>query len=335
MLTSVSAEAIRRIRATLEARRGDASAANRSTVRRLLMALDASEGEIAAGADESVRQRLEIRFAEAAFASRLLERGCEIEREVPGPEGRTCDFLLRRDGVELAVHLKRLEAIGEMPPPPLAAWERAIEQMPRGVVASVRRPARLPDSVGRWLSKEIRAFLEHARVGEERLLRDERDRAVAQVRVVGPSESGRVRIVPASTTDLEARVLRFRRLLRRAHRQFLPGVENLVLFGTVRSAADAEARIALVDALFGTPMERWDRFPSRGDRVAHGRGTDGFWESSRHPESRLAGWFSAQAADESAPGRWWARRGTPPTEPLSSLVVEAIGPMERVEMFEG
>lgn len=335
MLTSVSAEAMRRTRASLESHRADESVANRSTVRRLLRALEASEGESAASVDESVRQRLEVRFVEATFAARSLERGCEVEREVPGPEGRTCDFLLRRDGVELAVHVKRLEAIGEVPPPPLAAWERAIEQMPRGVVASVRRPARVPEAVGRWLSREIRSFLEHAHVGEERLFRDEHDRTVAQVRVVGPSESGRVRIVPASATDLEARVLRFRRLLRRAYRQFLPGVENLILFGSARAAADAEARIALVDALFGTPMERWDRFPPRGDRVAHGRGSDGFWEATRHPESRLAGWFAAQADDAAAPGRWWARRDDGPAGPLRRLVIEAIGPADRVEALEG
>lgn len=330
-MTPVSAEAVRRVQAALESRRADASSANRSTVRRLLKALEASEAEGAASLDESVRQRLEVRFVEAAFAARLLERGCEIEREVPGPEGRTCDFLLRREGVELAVHVKRLEAIGEVPPPPLTVWERAIEQMPRGLVVSVRRPARLAEPVDRWLPREIRAFLEHARVGEERLFRDDRDRIVAQVRVVGPNEAGRVRIVPASTTDLEARVLRFRRLLRRAYRQFLPDVENLILFGTARSAADPEARIALVDALFGTPMERWDRFPEWGDRVAHGRGHDGFWESARHPESRLAGWFAAQAIDPSSPGRWWARRSDGPREPLRSLVTEAIGPAERVD----
>lgn len=334
-MTSVSAEAIRRVQASLESRRADASPANRSTVRRLLKSLEASEAELAASVDESVRQRLEVRFVEASFAARLLERDCEIEREVPGPEGRACDFLLRREGVELAVHVKRLEAIGEVPPPPLTAWERAIEQLPRGLVASVRRPVRLPESVGRWLPKEIRAFLEHARVGEERLFRDERDRVVAHVRVVGPNEAGRVRIVPASTTDLEARVLRFRRLLRRAYRQFLPGVENLILFGTARKVADAEARIALVDALYGTPMERWDLFPMSGDRVAHGRGHDGFWQASRHGASRLAGWFAAQASDPTSPGRWWARDARGPEEPLRSLVVEAIGPAERVDGLEG
>ncbi|MGA0173772.1 MAG: hypothetical protein ACO3NL_09040, partial [Phycisphaerales bacterium] len=315
-MTSISAEAIRRVRSTLDRFRGDGSPANRSSVRRLLASLDASEAEIASNVDESARQRLEVRFVEACFGARSLVLGCEVEREVPGPEGRTCDFLLRRGGAMLAVHIKRLEAIGEVPPPPMTAWERGLETIPLGLVVSVRRPDRLPDETSRWLSGELRGFLEHARVGEERLFRDDRDRAVAHVRVVGVSDAGRVRIVPASTTDLEARVVRFRRLLRRAYRQFLPDVENLILFGTVRGAADAEARIALADALLGTPMERWDRFPMLGDRVAHGRGTDGFWESKRHAASRLAGWFAAASAAAPEAGRWWLRPREHPADTM-------------------
>ncbi len=333
-MTTISAESLRRTRALLERRRGDDSSAIRSTARRLLMALEASEAEIATGADESARQRFEIRFVEACFGARAIELGCEVEREVPGPEGRTCDFLLRKGDLALAVHLKRLEAIGEVPPPPLAAWERAIEQMPRGLVASIRRPHRLPERTTRWLAPRLREFLEHARVGEERLFRDDDDRPVAQVRIVGPNDAGRVRIVPASTTDLDARVVRFRRLLRRAYRQFLPGVENLVLFGTVRATADPEARIALADALLGTPMERWDRFPMLGDRVAHGRGTDGFWESKRHAASRLAGWFAAESAAATEAGRWWLRPREHPADTMLGFVHEVVGPPEPTESQE-
>lgn len=333
-MSAVSAEAVRRVRSRLERRRGDGSDAIRSTVRRLLGALEASEAEIAANADESARQRFEIRFVEACFGLRALELGCEVEREVPGPAGRTCDFLLRRGDLALAVHLKRLEAIGEVPPPPLAAWERAIEQMPRGLVVSIRRPHRLPEKTTRWLAPRLREFLEHARVGEERLFRDEDDRSVAQVRIVGPNDAGRIRVVPASATDLEARVVRFRRLLRRAYRQFLPGVENLVLFGTVRATADPEARIALADALLGTPMERWDRFPMLGDRVAHGRGTDGFWESKRHAASRLAGWFAAEPDVATEPGRWWLRPQEDPPPAMLDFVRELVGPSEPVEPLE-
>ncbi len=334
-MTSVSAEAIRRVRSTLDRFRGDGSPVNRSTARRLLAALDASEAEIATTDDESARQRLEVRYVEACFGARSLALGCEVEREVPGPEGRTCDFLVRRGEIQLAVHMKRLEAIGEVPPPPMAAWERGLETIPSGLVVSVRRPRRLPEGTSRWLSEQLRGFLEHARVGEERLFRDDRDRTVAQVRVVGVNDAGRVRIVPASATDLELRVVRFGRLLGRAYRQFLPGVENVILFGTARRAADPEARIALADALLGTPMERWDRFPMRGDRVAHGRGTDGFWQSVRHPSSRLAGWFAAEPLQPAEPGRWWLRAIEPPSRELLAFVEELLGPPEPLESGGG
>ncbi|MFM1890422.1 MAG: hypothetical protein RLZZ565_1179, partial [Planctomycetota bacterium] len=127
---------------------------------------------------------------------------------------------------------------------------------------------------------------------------------------------------------------RFRRLLRRAYRQFLPGVENLVLFGTVRATADPEARIALADALLGTPMERWDRFPMLGDRVAHGRGTDGFWESKRHAASRLAGWFAAESAAATEAGRWWLRPRQHPAHTMLGFVHEVVGPPEPTESQE-
>lgn len=314
------------MREALESWRGDALATNRAAARRLIAALEASESERqAAGLEGSARQRAEIRLIEAAFGLRALSRRCEVEREVPAPEGRTCDFLIRRGGVEAAFHLKRLEAIGEVPPPPLEPWERSLEQLPRGLVASLRRPRRLRADTAGWLAEEIRGFLERARVGEERLFRDDRDQAIARVRVIGANDLGRVRIVPASETDLDARVQRFRRLLRRACRQFLPGVPNVVLFGTATEAADPEGRLALADAIFGTPMERWDRFPLAGERVAHGRGADGFWHGSRHPASRLVGWFAAAATEASAIGGWWLREGGPEPSGLLDLMTDLAG----------
>ena len=61
---------------------------------------------------------------------------------------------------------------------------------------------------------------------------------------------------------------------------------------------------AIEPALLGTPVERWDRFPPRGERVAIGRADDGFWARGRAAGSRVVAWLPI---DGSAPARVWER----------------------------
>lgn len=130
---------------------------------------------------------------------------------------------------------------------------------------------------------------------------------VVSARILGPVPGGRLRIVPVGGGELDARISRFRRLLRRAHGQFLPEHPNLILFGTLAARPAAANLYALEAALLGTQVERWDRFPRKGHRVAHGRADDGFWHGRRHERSDFAGWFSAASDAGEEPGGWWDR----------------------------
>lgn len=318
------------VRARLAKYEADPRFATRSAVRRLLAALDATSFEASGnGARFSplAEHRGLVRLVEAAFAARALEQGCSISREVPGPAGRTCDFLLERDGLELAVHFKHFDAAGAVPPPTLRPQERELESIPRSLTVSIRHADGWTPTAEPWFLREAGEFLESAHVGEERQFRDEADRLVGSVRVVATHGEDRVRLIPASATDLEARAARLQRLLRRAHAQFLPSVPNLILLGTVAEGPDPEGLFALSLALFGTPMERWDRFPPKGERIAHGRGEDGFWQGDRHADSQMAGWFSASDCDATGPGRWWSRNGAAAeSDPLRAWITELVGP---------
>ena len=99
---------------------------------------------------------------------------------------------------------------------------------------------------------------------------------------------------------------RVQRLLRKAYSQFMPGETNVVCL-----ASDSAGALEAVEtALLGTVVERWDRFPPRGQRVAHGRAEDGFWTRGQFAESELVSWFPV---DSAVPACTWERPGGTPT----------------------
>jgi len=303
----------------------------------LLEALDrtASGRDLAAttvGSRRAERQRAAIRLVEAALGLRLLDLGCRVRLEVLGPQGRRCDFLATRGDRTLAIHVKQM--------PPASATgrfsgrERSLESIPRPMAAAMRRRP-MSEATWRRLSPELQRFLEQASTGEEQRHLDERGREVLSVRMLGPVPGGHLRLVPIGAGELDARVGRYRRLLGRAHGQFLPEHPNLILFGTLVEHPPAESLYALETALLGTQVERWDRYPRRGDRVAHGRADDGFWHGRRHEASRFAGWFSAASTEAAGPGGWWARGGagvdaeTSADEPTRRWLEDLLGPGQR------
>ena len=79
------------------------------------------------------------------------------------------------------------------------------------------------------------------------------------------------------------------------------------------------------NALLGTVIERWDRFPPRGHRVAHGRAEDGFWSRGQYEMSTLVAWFPI---DASAPARVWERSpfgtGHAPAPAAAALLREVL-----------
>ena len=83
------------------------------------------------------------------------------------------------------------------------------------------------------------------------------------------------------------RVGHLRKLLIKAHRQFMPRETNVILI----ASGEASGSDDFEQALLGSHVERWDTHPPMGQRIAHGRAPDGFWTGRRRRDARCAGWF--------------------------------------------
>lgn len=245
--------------------------------------------------------------AEAVLARRLLEAGCTIDFERPTSGGRHADFHVRAEGDEFYVHVKRIalppSGDAARPLPPALADLAGIE---RPVAVALRwEPGAGPEDLA-TLRESLDAFVRQASVGDELVARADDGRWLGAARIVAPRASGGVELRTGGDAGWEAAVPRVQRLLRKAYSQFMPGETNVVCL-----ASDSAGALEAVEtALLGTVVERWDRFPPRGQRVAHGRADDGFWSRGQFSESEAVSWFPVDAA---APARTWERPGGSPS----------------------
>jgi hypothetical protein len=83
----------------------------------------------------------------------------------------------------------------------------------------------------------------------------------------------------------------------------MPRAVNVVLVATSHDddVGDFES------ALLGAHIERWDRHPPTGSRIAHGRADDGFWSGTRHLDSHAACWCRFAPGDSQTTCRLWLR----------------------------
>jgi len=245
-------------------------------------------------------------LAEAQAIAAALAAGASTELHVPTHDGRTCDLVATRGSTRLWVHVKSLAPDPANDPAPLerqrAVQEelvdalRGVESVPRGVVVSVEALAPLlttAPEVG-----TVQEFLRRASVGDELLVRSAAGDVLGRMSVLSPWDGGHVAIAPGDVQRPGHQRDRIDRLMRKACAQFMPGECNLVAI-----AAMPEQELAIDWALLGTPIERWDRFPRRGERVAFGRADDGLWSRGREPACRMAAWM----APWPRAGRAWLR----------------------------
>jgi hypothetical protein len=239
--------------------------------------------------------------AEAVLARALLEGGCTIDIERPTAGGRHADFHVRRGGAEFWVHVKRVGApAAPVPELPLPAELRELAAIRRPVAVAVRWSPDA-DAAGRAALRDaLGPFVEQASVGDELLVRSEDGRWLGNARIAAPSAEGHVTLRSGADAGWEAAIPRVQRLLRKAYSQFMPGAANAICIASDTAAACD----AVETALLGTVIERWDRFPPRGHRVAHGRADDGFWSGGRCEMSSVVAWFPV---DGSVPPRVWER----------------------------
>ena len=256
--------------------------------------------------------------AEAVVARHLLRRDCQLETEVPTPAGKACDFAVRHHGRRFFLHVKRLDT--DRPARrrlTISSRLRYLERIDRPYVVSVRWHERATDEQMQRLVKEATAFILRARVGDELAVRDDDGAEIGGVLIVAPWDGPHVTLVIGLPTGFVDESPRVRRLLQRAYRQFMPRETNLIL---ICASHPAECR-DFERALLGSHVERWDAFPPRGRRIAHGRAGDGFWHANRHAESRVAGWFLLAPHEDAFRSQLWFRAGVPPDAALRQLMV--------------
>lgn len=255
----------------------------------------------ALGAGDARRQASGL--AEALIARRAVRTGLPIAFEVPTPSGRTCDVVVRDADVRICLHVKHLAG------PAASRAARGHARMPSAFRDLAREPARRVLGI-EWIpglrasdltraAEDARQLLLRGSVGDESVLHGRTGHRVGRARVIAPTDMTHAVIV-AGIPD-RGMLDCADRLLRKAHAQFMPRGHNVIVV-----AGHAHDEHAVTDALAGAPIERWDRFPRRGERMAHGRATDGFWSGQSHRDSALAAWISL---DGTPRFRCWAREG--------------------------
>ncbi len=242
--------------------------------------------------------------AEAIIARYLLERGCELRLEVATPAGRQCDLEVRCDGQLFYLHVKRVNT-GRPQQRRLAISSRLrnLERLPRPYLVSLRWREELSDEQMQEFVTRAGEFILHARVGDELVVHDKRNEELGGVLIAAPWDGSHVNLtigLPSGFVDEAPRMLR---LMQRAHQQFMPKQANVILIGTSHEddLADFES------ALLGAHIERWDRHPPAGRRIAHGRADDGFWSGTRHIDSAAASWFRFAPGEPAPALRLWLR----------------------------
>ena len=141
------------------------------------------------------------------------------------------------------------------------------------------------------------------------------------VRIFAPWEGDHVSVMIGMRSAFTDQTPRFRRLMQRAYQQFMPRAFNVILVCSdhVDDVADFES------ALLGSHIERWDAFPPRGKRVAHGRDVDGFWSDKRYAESQVAGWFHFNPRKKFMRSRFWMRDEQAIDPEVTSLLKDLFG----------
>lgn len=249
--------------------------------------------------------RLQASLAsEARLARTLIKAGFDVGSEVPTPTGRACDLVARKGDVLLHFHVKSIED-EHLPAAQSMRMPRAIhalESIERRLEVEIVWRSGLATSSLRALSANFADFLKRASIGDEHSFTGRDGRIQGRCRVRSAHDGRFIRLHVGIADDRAEIIERMNRLMRKARAQFLTGGENIiVLMGAER------LQWLFAQALLGTPVERWDRLPRRGERIAIGRASDGFWKPGRDLASRIAAWQSTDSSRASSAA--WMREG--------------------------
>ena len=245
-------------------------------------------------------------FAETLVAGHARQAGCQVAVEIPTPNGKTVDLHVKKNGLSLFVHVKRLGGTRTASRRlTISSRLRILEKINRSFVVKIRWHDGLDDTSMQEFVIAAGKFIERASLGDEHVVLDERGDELGGVKIVAPNDEKRVSLVigfPDGFVDHTERVVR---LIRRAQKQFMPKEANLVLVCTPNSTGVEYVK----SAFYGSHEERWDTHPPRGSRVAVGRSDDGLWNGNQFTTSQLGGWFWLAPMHHQYQGKLWIREG--------------------------
>ncbi|MGB0324132.1 MAG: hypothetical protein ACPGGL_01210, partial [Phycisphaerales bacterium] len=177
------------------------------------------------------------------------------------------------------------------------------------------------------LVEEGMDFLRHASVGDELKVTDHDGSDLGGIRVLAPHDGRRVVLHIGMPDGFIDHTPRMRKRLDRAFAQFKPGAENAI----VVASSDHQDGFDFETALLGQFVERWDRRPTDGRRVAHGRDDLGFWSGGAHPSSRAASWFRLSPHSGEFSPRMWFRQSDLPAPDGAQMLRAIFGEEEPPE----
>ena len=248
---------------------------------------------------------------EVLLAKRLSAEGFSVRSEIPTQAGRSCDLVAVRGSLVLHLHVKCMDADDDLTQPRsprIPSAIRSLENVDRRLLIEVEWKNGLSSSALQTTADSMRNFLGRAAVGDECVVRSRSGEIRGRCRVRSPRDTGGVSLTSGITDDHRLAVDRVRRLLRKARDQFLAGGENIIVVFGPKSA-----KWIFSQALLGTPVERWDEYPRRGERVALGNADDGFWTGTGKTGcasgtlSRIAVWASLDSVRDDSVA--WIRSG--------------------------
>lgn len=258
-------------------------------------------------------------YAEAMIARQLHNHGIEFHLEVPTPQGTQCDFEIIAGESRCYLHLKRLTANGNMQrSPTISTRLRYLEAIRRPYEVKVRWQEELTETQLQSFVRSASEFIQHGHVGDEYVIRDDSGTELGGLLIQAPWEGPHVRLRIGTPSGFSDEAPRIGKLMQRAARQFMPGEANIVLIGS----EDLGHLDDFETALLGSHIERWDRFPPQGERVAHGRDADGFWHGDRYEDCPAAGWFLFDPKGEELRSRLFIRDRADVRGPMTSMLRE-------------
>jgi len=269
-------------------------------------------------------------LAEAVLARHVLSLGFDVETEVPTVGNMTADLRVSKGGREVFLHVKRVatdidnRASRQIVISPRL---RALEMVPRPWLIRVRWSSVANDRQMQRLVEEGMDFLRHASVGDELKVTDHDGSDLGGIRVLAPHDGRRVVLHIGMPDGFIDHTPRMRKRLDRAFAQFKPGAENAI----VVASSDHQDGFDFETALLGQFVERWDRRPTDGRRVAHGRDDLGFWSGGAHPSSRVASWFRLSPHSGEFSPRMWFRQSDLPAPDGAQMLRAIFGEEEPPE----